>query len=182
MCGIGDEAISPRSRKSGGLSEAGLAFGSAVVQPIVPELYRPGDGWIVELNSDTLPKVLVNQIYYAEVSATAKRDTHSRRMPAKRHLAGARTRSSRAPTIIKSQTKSCASRMADGDEYTATAQSAKLLPSHQHARIRPSPANTASNISPTPGSELKYFFTGDCRVPTAARRIPPKQYVTGSGN
>jgi RNA polymerase sigma-54 factor len=56
----------------------GLAFGSAVVQPIVPDVFvRPGPdgGWIVELNSDTLPKVLVNQIYYAEVSATAKRDT-----------------------------------------------------------------------------------------------------------
>ena len=56
----------------------GLAFGSAVVQPIVPDVFvRPGPdgGWIVELNSDTLPKVLVNQSYYAEVSATARRDT-----------------------------------------------------------------------------------------------------------
>jgi RNA polymerase sigma-54 factor len=31
--------------------------------------------WLVELNSDTLPKVLVNQTYYAKVSATARRDT-----------------------------------------------------------------------------------------------------------
>ena len=55
----------------------GLAFGSAVVQPIVPDVFvRPGPdgGWIVELNSDTLPKVLVNQSYYAEVSATTRRD------------------------------------------------------------------------------------------------------------
>ena len=56
----------------------GLAFGSALVQPIVPDVFvRPGPdgGWIVELNSDTLPKVLVNQSYYAEVSATTRRDT-----------------------------------------------------------------------------------------------------------
>ena len=56
----------------------GLAFGSAVVQPIVPDVFvrpAPDGAWLVELNSDTLPKVLVNQRYYAEVSATARRDT-----------------------------------------------------------------------------------------------------------
>jgi len=35
----------------------------------------PDGGWIVELNSETLPKVLVNQSYYARVSKTAKKDT-----------------------------------------------------------------------------------------------------------
>jgi RNA polymerase sigma-54 factor len=34
----------------------------------------PEGGWAVELNSDTLPKVLVNQSYYAEVSKTTKND------------------------------------------------------------------------------------------------------------
>src|SRR6266550_671105 len=44
-------------------------------EPLVPDVYvRVGQdgGWLVELNSDTLPKVLVNQSYYAEVSKTAK--------------------------------------------------------------------------------------------------------------
>ena len=55
----------------------GLAFGSSVVQPIVPDVFvrvSPEGGWLVELNSDTLPKVLVNQTYYATVSKTAKND------------------------------------------------------------------------------------------------------------
>src|SRR4029078_7333517 len=55
----------------------GLAFGSAVVQSIVPDVFvrvSPEGGWAVELNSDTLPKVLVNQTYYATVSKTAKND------------------------------------------------------------------------------------------------------------
>ena len=55
----------------------GLAFGSTLVQPIVPDVFvRPGPdgGFIVELNSDTLPKVLVNQRYHAEVAKTAKND------------------------------------------------------------------------------------------------------------
>src|SRR5437588_9533100 len=56
----------------------GLAFGSTLVQPIVPDAFvRPGPdgGWLIELNSDTLPKVLVNQTYYAEVSKTARSET-----------------------------------------------------------------------------------------------------------
>jgi RNA polymerase sigma-54 factor len=79
ICGVGDEDLADMIGEIRNLNpKPGLAFGSAVVQPIVPDVFvRPGPdgGWIVELNSDTLPKVLVNQIYYAEVSATAKRDT-----------------------------------------------------------------------------------------------------------
>src|SRR5579872_1116509 len=79
ICGVGDEDLSDMIGEIRRLNpKPGLAFGSAIVQPIVPDVFvRPGpDGaWIVELNSDTLPKVLVNQSYYAEVSATARRDT-----------------------------------------------------------------------------------------------------------
>ena len=56
----------------------GLAFSSVLVQPIVPDVFvRQGAGgtWLVELNHDTLPKVLVNQTYYAKVSKTARKDT-----------------------------------------------------------------------------------------------------------
>jgi RNA polymerase sigma-54 factor len=55
----------------------GLAFGSTLVQSIVPDVFvrqGPDGGYIVELNSDTLPKVLLNQSYYAEVAGTAKTD------------------------------------------------------------------------------------------------------------
>jgi len=41
------------------------------VQPIVPDVLvraAPDGSWQVELNSDTLPKVLINQRYYAQVS------------------------------------------------------------------------------------------------------------------
>ena len=55
----------------------GLAFGFQPVQPVVPDIYvtaAPDGGWKVELNSETLPRVLVNSQYYAEVSRTANRD------------------------------------------------------------------------------------------------------------
>jgi RNA polymerase sigma-54 factor len=44
---------------------------------VVPDVFvRPAaDGsWHIELNSDTLPKVLINQSYYAQVSKTARGD------------------------------------------------------------------------------------------------------------
>jgi RNA polymerase sigma-54 factor len=43
---------------------------------VIPDVFvRPGaDGsWLVELNSDTLPKVLVNQSYYARVARSTKK-------------------------------------------------------------------------------------------------------------
>ena len=53
----------------------GLRFGSIQIQPILPDVLvrpAPGGSWLVELNSDTLPRVLVNRSYYANVARTAR--------------------------------------------------------------------------------------------------------------
>jgi RNA polymerase sigma-54 factor len=53
----------------------GLQFGSVQLQTVVPDvLVRPASdgGWIVELNNDTLPRVLVNRSYYARVTSSAR--------------------------------------------------------------------------------------------------------------
>jgi RNA polymerase sigma-54 factor len=77
LCGIGDEDLADMIAEIRRLNpKPGLAFGSTLVQPIVPDVFvRPGPdgGWLVELNSDTLPKILINQSYYAEVSQTARK-------------------------------------------------------------------------------------------------------------
>jgi RNA polymerase sigma-54 factor len=55
----------------------GLRFGSVQVQPVVPDVYVRSafDGsWHIELNSDTLPRVLVNRNYFARVSKTSTAD------------------------------------------------------------------------------------------------------------
>jgi RNA polymerase sigma-54 factor len=79
ICGVGDEDLADMIAEVRQLNpKPGLAFGSAPVQPIVPDVFvrpAPNGAWIVELNTDTLPKVLVNQRYYSEVSTTARRDT-----------------------------------------------------------------------------------------------------------
>jgi RNA polymerase sigma-54 factor len=52
----------------------GLQFDGAIAQPVVPDVFvRPqAGGWLVELNSDSLPRVLINTRYYAEVSSSAR--------------------------------------------------------------------------------------------------------------
>ncbi|MCB1484404.1 MAG: RNA polymerase factor sigma-54 [Hyphomicrobiaceae bacterium] len=55
----------------------GLRFGSVQVQTVVPDVLvrpTPDGGWHVELNSDTLPRVLMDKAYYAEVTALPMRD------------------------------------------------------------------------------------------------------------
>ena len=78
ICSVGDEDLADMVAEIRRLNpKPGLAFGSAIVQPIVPDVFvrpAPDGAWLVELNSDTLPKVLINQSYYSEVSATARRD------------------------------------------------------------------------------------------------------------
>ncbi|HHK73635.1 MAG TPA: RNA polymerase sigma-54 factor, partial [Rhizobiales bacterium] len=52
----------------------GHIFGTTLIQPVVPDVFvreGPDGNWLVELNSDTLPRVLVNRQYFASVSGTA---------------------------------------------------------------------------------------------------------------
>jgi RNA polymerase sigma-54 factor len=78
ICAVGDDDLAEMIAEIRRLNpKPGLAFGSTLVQPIVPDVFvraAGGGAWLVELNSETLPKVLVNQMYYATVSATARRD------------------------------------------------------------------------------------------------------------
>jgi RNA polymerase sigma-54 factor len=75
ICGVGDDDLTEMIAEIRALNpKPGFAFGSTTVQPIVPDVYvRPGPdgGFIVELNSDTLPKVLVNQRYHAQLAKNA---------------------------------------------------------------------------------------------------------------
>jgi RNA polymerase sigma-54 factor len=78
VCLVDDEDIADMIGEIRRLDpKPGLKFGTSRLQAMVPDVYvRPGSdgGWQVELNSDTLPRVLVNQTYYAELSKTIKKD------------------------------------------------------------------------------------------------------------
>ncbi len=78
LCAVGDEDLTEMIAEIRNLNpKPGLAFGSTLVQPIVPDVYvraAPDGTWQVELNSDTLPKVLISQRYYTQVSKTTRND------------------------------------------------------------------------------------------------------------
>ncbi len=53
----------------------GRAFGGAPVQPVIADVFvreGPDGGWALELNSDILPRILVNRTYYSFVSKRAR--------------------------------------------------------------------------------------------------------------
>lgn len=52
----------------------GLIFDSVPAQPVIPDILmraQQGGGWLIELNSDSLPRVLVNTRYYTKVTRNA---------------------------------------------------------------------------------------------------------------
>jgi RNA polymerase sigma-54 factor len=78
ICAVDDEDLSDMIAEIRRLEpRPGRAFGGAPVQPVVPDVFvrrGPAGAWAVELNADTLPKVLINQTYYAEVARTARKE------------------------------------------------------------------------------------------------------------
>jgi RNA polymerase sigma-54 factor len=77
-CGVDDEDLRDMVAELRALTpRPGAAFGGEPVQPVAPDVYvREGQGglWLVELNTDTLPRLLVDQRYHARVSAGARSD------------------------------------------------------------------------------------------------------------
>ena len=77
-CGVDDEDLREMVAELRALTpKPGAAFGGEPAQTVVPDVYvREGLGglWHVELNSETLPRLLVDQRYHARVSASARTD------------------------------------------------------------------------------------------------------------
>lgn len=71
-CGVDEEDLTEMVHEIRALDpKPAQAFTHEVMQAVVPDVFvRPGPngGWSIELNGDTLPRVLVNQQYYAEVT------------------------------------------------------------------------------------------------------------------
>ncbi len=72
LCGVDDEDVVDMIGEIRRLDpKPGRAFGGSVLQPVIPDVAvraLPDGSWGVELNSDVLPRVLVNQTYAARVS------------------------------------------------------------------------------------------------------------------
>jgi RNA polymerase sigma-54 factor len=77
LCGVDAEDLREMIQEIKSLNpKPGQVFDQSLSQPVVPDIImrpQPGGTWLIELNNDTLPRVLVNTRYYARISGSAKR-------------------------------------------------------------------------------------------------------------
>jgi RNA polymerase sigma-54 factor len=107
LCGIDAEDLADMVTEIRALDpKPGLSFETVEVETVIPDILvsRRADGsWSVELNTDTLPRLLVNQQYHALVSTKAQkkaeRDYLNDRLAAANWLV--KTLHQRATTILK---------------------------------------------------------------------------------
>jgi RNA polymerase sigma-54 factor len=146
----------------------GLAFDPPQAQPIVPDILmrgQPDGGWVVELNAETLPRVLVNNRYYAKISRAnhnkGVRDYLTDRMQAANWLV--KSLHQRATTILK-----VASEIVEQQDgfFRHGVQSLRPLILRDIADAIGMHESTVSRVTsnkyiatPRGMFELKYFFT-----------------------
>ena len=145
-----------------------LAFDHSITQPITPDVLMrpsPGGGWIIELNSESLPKVLVNNHYYSQVSGQTRSKKEKQYITEQFHSANWLVKSlhQRATTILK-----VASELVVQQEafFAKGVQHLKPLVLRDIAEAIEMHESTVSRVTSnkylaTPRGiyELKYFFT-----------------------
>ncbi len=146
----------------------GRAFDNSAMQALVPDVYiRPGPdgGWSLELNSDVLPRVLVNRAYYSTISRRARNREEKAFLVDCLQSANWLTRSldQRAQTILKVATE--IARMQDGFlvhgithlKPMTLKNVADAIQMHESTVSR---VTTNKYVSTPRGLfEMKYFFT-----------------------
>ncbi|WP_374308178.1 RNA polymerase factor sigma-54 [Methylocella sp.] len=107
ICGVDDEDLADMAAEIRRLDpKPGRAFGGGAVQPLVPDVIvraAPGATWHVELNTDVLPRVLVNNSYAARVGKAQGADVDKSFMSSCLQTANWLTKSleQRAKTILR---------------------------------------------------------------------------------
>ncbi|MBL4690771.1 MAG: RNA polymerase factor sigma-54 [Rhodospirillales bacterium] len=145
-----------------------LAFDHSITQPITPDVLMraaPGGGWIIELNSDSLPRVLVNNHYYAQVRGQTRLKSEKQYIVEQFQSANWLVKSlhQRATTILKVASELVVQQdgfFAKGVQYLkplVLRDIAEAIEMHESTVSRV----TSNKYIATPRGiyELKYFFT-----------------------
>ncbi|HEX3884128.1 MAG TPA: RNA polymerase factor sigma-54 [Stellaceae bacterium] len=111
VCGVDAEDLSEMIAEIKSLDpRPGLAFDPPLAQAIVPDILMRATqdgGWLIELNADTLPRVLINNHYYARINQAAKSRTDREYIADRLQAANWLVKSlhQRAATILKVATE-----------------------------------------------------------------------------
>ena len=72
LCGVDDDDLREMIKEIRGLQpKPAVVFDNYIVSVVTPDVFiyrKKGGGWLVELNTDTLPKVMLNNRYYKEIN------------------------------------------------------------------------------------------------------------------
>jgi RNA polymerase sigma-54 factor len=107
VCNVDAEDVHEMIREIQSLDpQPGLAFDPPLAQPVVPDILmwaQPKGGWVVELNAETLPRVLVNKSYYSRVCRATRSKAEKDYLTERLHAANWLVKSlhQRATTILK---------------------------------------------------------------------------------
>jgi RNA polymerase sigma-54 factor len=107
ICGVDDEDMYEMIAEIRALDpKPGRAFSGGVSQSVVPDVLvraAPDGSWLVDVNPETLPRVLINQTYHARISRAARTDADKSFIAECLQTASWLTRSleQRARTILK---------------------------------------------------------------------------------
>jgi RNA polymerase sigma-54 factor len=169
VCGVGPEKIATMVSELQSLNpKPASTFDHDIAQPVTPDIFmRPqsGSGWIVELNNETLPRVLVNNHYYARISREVRDKGEKQYINECLQSASWLVKSlhQRATTILKVATEII--RQQDGF-FVAGIQRLRPLILRDIAQAIDMHESTVSRVTSnkfmaTPRGiyELKYFFT-----------------------
>lgn len=169
ICGISAAELGEYAARLRALSpKPGLAYGSdaaAVVEPDVFVRERPDGGWAVELNVETLPRVLVNSRYYAEICGNTKDETVKSYMSECSQNASWLVKSldQRARTILKVASEIVKLQdgfFAYGVDYLRPLNLKTVADAIEMHESTVSRVTSNKYIATTRGTfELKYFFT-----------------------
>jgi len=169
VCGVDREDIADMIAELKTLDpKPGAAFNQELTQWVSPDVFmraKPKGGWIIELNSDTLPRVLVNRHYYAEISAKKLSDKDKRYMQESLQTAHwlVKALDQRANTILKVATEIVRQQDAFFQNGVAHLVPLVLNDIAQAVEMHESTISrvTANKYIMTPRGlfKLKYFFT-----------------------
>ena len=168
-CGVDEEDLTEMLAELRALDpKPGLTFDQRVAEPVIPDVIMrpaPDGGWLLELNSETLPRVLVNHSYHSRLYAGARskkdREYLTEQMQSATWLVKALHQ--RATTILKVSTELAKQQNAffrKGVEHLrplTLRDVAEAIEMHESTVSR-----VTSNkyiVTPRGTYELKYFFT-----------------------
>jgi len=89
LCNVDAEDLADMLRELRSYNpKPGLVHGSGRTMPVVPDIFvrRMARGWTVELNSGTMPRLIVNRQYQARIAAHASSASGSRGKPERQFL------------------------------------------------------------------------------------------------